>query len=42
MDWKFEKNMYPILDTRVKCKCVQQDKSKNIKNSFNRIKVKYK
>jgi len=20
MDWKFEKNMYPILDTRVECK----------------------
>ncbi len=20
MDWKFEKNMYPILDTRVYCK----------------------
>ena len=22
MDWKFEKNMYPILDTRVECKAV--------------------
>ena len=26
MDWKFEKNMYPILDTRVECK-VNMDES---------------
>ena len=25
MDWKFEKNMYPILDTRVECKDIRHD-----------------
>ena len=33
MDWKFEKNMYPILDTRVECKEVMiKAKNKKLDN----------
>ena len=32
MDWKFEKNMYPILDTRVEIKISMAVRIERIKN----------
>ena len=42
MDWKFEKNMYPILDTRVKCKVEKIQRTFLKFSHFNRNTLKCK